>query len=293
MDSFDGQDIESFPTSVRLTLYHWHTRHSSDAAMKPPSLRLALLASVLLLAGCQNSFRDSYKAVLVSPNLTLGQYSGETRAQYSGDLSADFTALTDRWYVPLGVSSFQARTTEELAQWVAEGQVKKQGNAVGADIVLWSDKFLGSAKEMLPRTEAQTSIFDTTEDRYGLRSTTMTPVMGSVEMVPVTVKRYDYTAIYLRKAIGYVCGLGYSNLPDSMFPSIRRNPGARITHVIPDTPASKAGMRVGDIVVRVNDHVIDSSATLSSVINGTRGQTDTFIVIRNGAQTALTVALNP
>jgi uncharacterized lipoprotein NlpE involved in copper resistance len=261
--------------------------------MRSPLRYHALLASVLFLAGCQNRFRDSYKPSRGSPDVTLARYSGTTHAQYTGDLPADSMRLVEPWYAPLGTSAFKTRTTEELAQWVAQGQVEKQGAAVGADVVLWSNRFLGSAKTMVAQFDSQPGTLDTTEDRFGSPSTSMTPAMGTVEMVPETIKRYAYTAVYFRKATGYVCGLGYADLPDSLLPNPGRNPGALITRVIPGTPASKARILVGDLVVRVNDRKIDSSATLSSVIDGTRGQTDTFILIRNGEPKAIAVALNP
>src|SRR5208283_3848844 len=111
--------------------------------MKSLIRTIALPACVLLVAGCQNVFRDAYRPVPVDPDMTLSQYSGATRAQYSSDFHSDYMRLVDGWYAPLGSSSFQTRTTEELAQWVAQGMAQRQGRAVGADIVLWSDTFLG------------------------------------------------------------------------------------------------------------------------------------------------------
>jgi membrane-associated protease RseP (regulator of RpoE activity) len=176
---------------------------------------------------------------------------------------------------------------------VAQGQAENQGKAVSADVVLWSDSYLGSMNTMVERNFSEPSVMGTSEGRYGSISTNSTPIIGSIDMVPATLKRYGYTAIYFRKATAYVCGLTYSNLPDSLFPTIRQNAGALVKHVIPETPAFKARILVGDVVVKVNNRDIDSRTTLSRVINGTRGQTDTFIVIRDGEPRTIVVRLNP
>jgi hypothetical protein len=160
-------------------------------------------------------------------------------------------------------------------------------------MVLWSDRFLGSRREMVERDLFEPSIAISSTRRYGPTMATSTPIFGSIDMVPITLKSYGYEAIYFRKAAGFVCGLTYSDLPDSLFPMFHRNRGALVKHVIPGTPALNAHILVGDVVVGVNNLDIDSSATLSSLIDRTRGQTDTFIVRRNGGLRSMAVSLNP
>lgn len=55
-----------------------------------------------------------------------------------------------------------------------------------------------------------------------------------------------------------------------------------INGIAQNSPASEAGMRLGDIIVKVNDQVIDSTAKLHDIVYANLGKEVTFIVQREG-----------
>ena len=68
--------------------------------------------------------------------------------------------------------------------------------------------------------------------------------------------------------------------------------GILVTRVVGDSPAARAGVRKGDIIVTLNDRSIDSSSELSTEVRSSRpGQKIALAVYRDGARKTLSVTL--
>jgi len=68
--------------------------------------------------------------------------------------------------------------------------------------------------------------------------------------------------------------------------------GVIVNRVVNDSPADRAGIRKGDVIVNVNSRVIDSPEELTDVIRSSRiGQSVTVTVVRNGSRRSLTARL--
>jgi putative serine protease PepD len=68
--------------------------------------------------------------------------------------------------------------------------------------------------------------------------------------------------------------------------------GAGVAEVKPNTPASRAGLRTGDVIVRLGDKVITSPEELSSVIDGAKPSDSLSLTyVRGGKQHTVTVKL--
>ncbi len=83
-------------------------------------------------------------------------------------------------------------------------------------------------------------------------------------------------------------------LEDIDAPAAGRFEGARIREVSPGSPAERAGLRKGDIILKANDLQIRSATQLRNLIGLTRvGQYVQMIVERNHAQESVTVEIAP
>jgi serine protease Do len=68
--------------------------------------------------------------------------------------------------------------------------------------------------------------------------------------------------------------------------------GAAVTEVQPDTPAAKAGVKSGDVIVQFDEHPIESSRDLQNVVEKAGlGASHKLVVSRAGKLEALNVVL--
>jgi S1-C subfamily serine protease len=70
------------------------------------------------------------------------------------------------------------------------------------------------------------------------------------------------------------------------------SPGATITAVVPSSPADRAGLQTGDVIVAINGQDIgDASDLVDTVQSHKPGERITLTVSRNGANMTRTVTL--
>jgi len=70
--------------------------------------------------------------------------------------------------------------------------------------------------------------------------------------------------------------------------------GAIVVSVVPDSPAAKAGFRVGDVITAINGKGIDDSHELTRRVAGLEaGKSASFAVMRDGASRSLNVTIAP
>ncbi len=68
--------------------------------------------------------------------------------------------------------------------------------------------------------------------------------------------------------------------------------GALVSKILPNTPAEKAGIQVGDVIIEVNDNIVKNGKTLSRIIANTQaGQSVKLGIWRHGAKKTITVRL--
>ena len=80
--------------------------------------------------------------------------------------------------------------------------------------------------------------------------------------------------------------------PSWRFPSQSETPGALVTKVTPDTPAEKAGLQAGDIILAVNDEKITLAMDLAQIVQKYKpGDTITLTIIRDGAEQSVQIVL--
>jgi S1-C subfamily serine protease len=73
---------------------------------------------------------------------------------------------------------------------------------------------------------------------------------------------------------------------------LSRSEGVLVVQVEPDSPAAKAGVRQGDIIIQIGDRVVDSEVDLFSYLRGQKpGEQVELVLVRDGEEQTLTVTL--
>jgi serine protease Do len=74
--------------------------------------------------------------------------------------------------------------------------------------------------------------------------------------------------------------------------SMKRPYGALVSRVVPDSPAEKAGLQIGDIIIEFNDEEIETSAELPPVVGMTPINENVRVkIIRQGAKKTINVKI--
>ena len=269
-----------------------------------------VVAAALLLSGCVNNFSKFYQdrsgVFLANPSSHLEPYSGTTQIFTTNDPVRDMGDLRRRGYVLLGESSFVA------TQAVTMDQLKAQAKDVGADIVLYRTEYEGSVEAAMPLIHYQpgqtsttyssgttnASIYGTGGTAYGTgnysgTSTTTTPGTYSTTMVPVTLQRNSHDALFWRKGKPSVLGVRWTNLTEEMRLQLKRNTGVVVQGVIDDSPAFRANILPGDIIIGIDDVSADSVTDVVPKITARAGKECKLTLLRGGAEVVVTVKLNP
>ncbi|MBL8837510.1 MAG: trypsin-like peptidase domain-containing protein [Alphaproteobacteria bacterium] len=75
-------------------------------------------------------------------------------------------------------------------------------------------------------------------------------------------------------------------------PGVRRDPGVRVSEVQPGSPAQRAGIRVGDVILRYNDREIQGPRHLAWSVAETRaGEQARIVVRRDGREETINVTI--
>jgi len=269
-----------------------------------------VLVVALLLGGCANGFTKFYQDKTGSlPAVVAARmqpYSGSTNIYSSNDLQRDEADLIRRGYIAIGEAAFQAGGN------VSKSQLMEQAKRVGADIVICSSKFDHAEQAYVPVLNYQPGQTSTTyssgtatasaygsnggavygSGQYNGSSTTTTPGTFTTSEVPVTVRRYDYAAIFWRRGRPPVLGVSAINLPDNIRMALKRNTGALISVVLDDSPAFRANLIPGDILIKIDETSIDSALQLSGCLPSFAGKDCVLTVLREGKETNIPVKMN-
>lgn len=196
----------------------------------------------------------------------------------------------------IGYSSFNSGYNETITG------AQEQGRRVGADLVVVLDPhYTGSRTASVPITTptTQTYVTNGSATAYGsggpvtaYGSSTTTAYGTQTNYLPMTVNRFDYEALYFIKRTHWVFGAFFRDLNDAERKTIQSNRGACITSVVDGTPAFKADVLIGDIVVATDGSPVYGEQGLSDVLNQKDGQNVVFTIVRDGHTISKSVRLN-
>jgi membrane-associated protease RseP (regulator of RpoE activity) len=179
----------------------------------------------------------------------------------------------------------------------------------GADIVLYQSEYLGSRTDSVPITSYQPGRTSTTQ-HSGVAQVNPSPIFGgpvvgyagtsvteepgtySTTYVPVTVDRYSHVATFWRKARPSRFGVSVVALPDDLRRSLERNTGVLVMAVVDDSPAFRANILPGDVLVGIDSAEIESLHDFTRKLDAFAGKQCNVVLIRNGEERLIPVKMN-
>jgi PDZ domain len=207
--------------------------------------------------------------------------------------------------VPLGESHFQVSGS------IDPDSLMFQAKKVGADVVLFRSVYLGSYQSAVPLLQYNPGTTSTTYSSgtvnanaygnggyaYGTgnyygSSTTTTPGTFSTQVVPVTMSRYQYDAIFWRKRHPPILGVLPIPLTEEIRKILERNTGVLIAKIIDDSPAFRANLLEGDVILSFAGEDVISPSDFAEKTELHKGQKVDIGIWRNGELKTISVQLD-
>lgn len=203
-----------------------------------------------------------------SPRIYLG----------TGDSAADLQALYENDYALLGAAGVENAPDPE--------QALEQGRRIGAALVVVYGRFeprAGRDLEVLP--------FRRRPAESGASAALLS---GGAAPAPVSGLGPDgQAALYWGKTRPAVLGIVSRPLDAREQAELRRQDGIVVEGVANGSPAARAGILAGDVLVAVDGQPLGDAAAVPALIAALAGRTVRLDLIRNGSPLAVTAQLNP
>jgi len=225
------------------------------------------------------------------------------------DAATDVALLRVKTDKPLPTVEFGNDRALRVGDWVvAVGNPFGLSNTVTAGIVSSIGRDIGSADQPytdfiqidapINRGNSGGPTFDLRGQVIGMNSMIYSPSGGSIGIgfaIPASTIK-DVVAqleAHGRVARGWL-GVQIQSLTPEMAASlgISDPKGAIVAAVVPDSPASRAGFRLGDVIVAVNGHDIADSHELTRRVAGlAAGKSASFAILRDGRHQSIDVMI--
>ena len=224
---------------------------------------------------------------------------------HSNDVQADAKRLREEGYVYIGGSSFYGPANRSN-----QGHAIEQAKKVGAAVVLFKSEYMDTHSGVVPYTVANPPTVSTANTsgtinaygsggyasgNYNSTGTITTPGGYSTYAIPYSVNRNTFFASYWGQLDTNKIHLGVFPAPlsDEQRRALERNTGVVIAIVVRNTPAFRANILEGDVVLKLNGaDVIDPKSFLAD-LNQLSGQSITLDILRGGQPRSIKVTLNP
>jgi hypothetical protein len=274
-----------------------------ETFMKPThSLYFFIPLTLALLIGCVNPYRTNFNETLDrQPKwiaARLAPSPEKPRLITSDNIRNDNWDLFERGYIMIGYSKFDGPGTDTY-------NALAQARRIGADVVLLQTKFTKSLTETVAVTQwgpSETTDARQTTNVIGARgnvrtikteSEVTTSQSPATVYVPQQVDYYEHAATYWRKMSHPIFGAAVQDLNDAQRRQLETNQGLNVRAVVIDSPAFKADLLKGDILLTMNGQPVPSAQNFYEAIAAQAGKKVDFTVLRGDKRMQRAIALNP
>ena len=309
MQSDDGQggSLDNLPDPFKELFKQFNQGRPAPQMRKAMSMGSGFIIDKSGLIVTNNHVIDGSKKITVK----LSDGRSFDAKLIGTDAATDVALLRVKPDKPLPTVEFGNDRQLRVGDWVvAVGNPFGLSNTVTAGIVSSIGRDLGGAQQPytdfiqidapINRGNSGGPTFDLRGQVVGMNSMIFSPSGGSVGIgfaIPASTIREVVAQL---QAHGHVArgwlGVQIETLTPDMAASIglAEPKGAIVVSVVPDSPAAKAGFRVGDVITAINGKGIDDSHELTRRVAGLEaGKSASFAVMRDGASRSLNVTIAP
>ena len=231
-----------------------------------------LLLAPKLFAADSNLYEKNYK-VQNTGNLISLQANPDTKMYVSNHKDEDNISMLESGYDMMGSSGFEGNgVLPELAL--------QHAKAIKADTVLIYKKY-GSAKNSASKLEL-------------IREAAKKGGEIDDKDLKEEAIQYNYYASYWAKLPAPLLGVHIIKLAsrDDETEQVVEKKGLKVLAVIKDSPAAKAGLLRGDVLLKISDVELNKPEELSSVVRKFQGQDVVIEYARNDVKVATKAQIN-
>lgn len=283
------------------------------AAGASKNMRMLILFAALgagFLTGCaSNPFTQFYQSYTNQlsvteqqrflPSVANPQVMNVQPQNYHGE----GRRLQERYFICIGSASFRGGVPTQK-------QLVEQAKTVGADVVVFASQYSHTEQGVMPMLNYQPGqTYNTTEygtanasvygsggyasgsATYSGHSTTTTPGTFDTQYVPYQRQVYDYGASFWRRIKPGHLGARLVPIPEGMRADLQRNTGALVEIVMFDSPAFRANILEGDIIIQMADKPIATVQDVMEMLPSYAGKKVTFKIMRHGLAMDIEVRL--
>lgn len=272
-------------------------------------MRTMVILLTLSLGGCVNGFEKYYTPVAGAEKITSSPYLEKPPAQpqlfaHSADVQADFKNMAENGFVMIGSSSFYGPANK-----VSKGQAIEEAKRIGAAVVLVKSSYKDTLSGTIPYTVANPTQYATvnttgTVNSYGSAgyatgdynstSTVAMPGGYSTYNIPYNISRNDFFASYWVKqdTAKMRLGIRYVPLPPEVRNRLQRNTGLFVPIVMRGTPAFRANILEGDVILKVNGEDVIDPPGFERQLTQLAGRPVEFSIMRGAEPIDIKVTLN-
>lgn len=299
--------------------------------MKHAGMLVCLLAAgvmLFLLSGCvtANPLATYYRTNGINPEVAAVIFeppSPSPRIIATSDFNTDGKQMLMEGFLPIGSAEFTWSNSP------TDAQIIKKAQEVAADVVLFNSKYdhtetgVRTMLGVIPGSSSTTTSSGSANafgsgsysasaygsngayaygsgtysgsaygSYYGATTTTTDPQFYTYN-VPYSAQVYYYGMVFYRRAKPPILGAHNVVLDEQTRKNLGRNTGALVTAVVNNTPAFRANLMPGDVIIQVGQYQVNSPDDLGMALNELADMQTEVIFIRNGQEQRVPVKLNP
>jgi hypothetical protein len=261
------------------------------------AIRWSVLLSAFLLVACVNPYARFYQGQLDGRTVENYVPSNQPLQIYtSDDFTQDVKAMARGGYAPFGWSTFNAPSNT-----ITEQQLRNQAEMLKAAAVLVSSRYAntvtGAIPLVLPNNTASVTTGNATVTGIGgvanANGSATTSTSGWKALImPYSVQPSDLAAVYFVKVHPHF-GVFYGTIDEATRERLRPDAGVLVNVIVDGSPAARADVLPGDIILTVGGQRVDGGESLTNYLEWHTAQEVVLGIDRNGQRIDRKVKIDP